>query len=133
MDLQAYRNSILDKLSEDTDFSEAQKCCNMLQVIDCTEKSKIEHDIKKANLEKLQAEISLNKSEEKTQKVERFTKIGGLVLTGLGTVVTAATLVIINGMNIESHKDEVMKYSDDERDRERNISGKLLDLFIKKR
>lgn len=133
MDIENYRDVQVSKLEEDTPVKEAQATCQMLQIIDNTEKTRVELEIKKAELEKVQSEVEKTKSEIKTNKIERIAKIGGLVLTGLGTLVTAGTLIVVNGMNIESHRDEELKYSDDERDRERSISGKVLDLFIKRK
>lgn len=133
MDISNYRDIQVSKLEEDTPVKEAQATCQMLQIIDYTEKTRVELEIKKAELEKVQSEVEKTKSEIKTNKIERIAKIGGLVLTGLGTLVTAGTLIVVNGMNIESHKDEELKYSDDERDRERSISGKVLDLFVKRK
>lgn len=133
MDISNYRDVQVSKLEEDTPAKEAQATCQMLQIIDNTEKTRIELEIKKAELEKVQSEVEKTKSEIKTNKIERIAKIGGLVLTGLGTLVTAGTLIVVNGMNIESHRDEELKYSDDERDRERSISGKVLDLFCKRK
>lgn len=133
MDLNNFRDVQVSKLEESTPVKEAQATCQMLQIIDNTEKTRVELEIKKAELAKVQSEVEKTKSEIKTNKIERIAKIGGLVLTGLGTLVTAGTLIVVNGMNIESHKDEELKYSDDERDRERSISGKVLDLFTKRK
>ena len=133
MDLNNFRDVQVSKLENDTPVKEAQATCQMLQIIDNTEKTRVELEIKKAELAKVQSEVEKTKSEIKTNKIERIAKIGGLVLTGLGTLVTAGTLIVVNGMNIESHKDEELKYSDDERDRERSISGKVLDLFTKRK
>jgi hypothetical protein len=133
MDISNYRDVQVSKLEEDTPVKEAQATCQMLQIIDNTEKTRVELEIKKAELAKAQSEVEKTKSEIKTNKIERIAKIGGLVITGLGTLVTAGTLIIVNGMNIESHKDEELKYSDDERDRERSISGKVLDIFTKRK
>jgi hypothetical protein len=112
----------------------------MLQITDKTIESRIDADIKEANrvkavaeAEKVQAEIEKIKAETKTAKVESITKIGGLVISALGTVVTVSGLIVVNGMNIEAHRNEEMKYSESERDCERNIFTKTLDLFIKRK
>ena len=84
-------------------------------------------------IEKVQAESEKIKAETKTAKVESVTKIGGLIVTALGTVVTVGGLIFVNGMNIEAHNNEELKYSESEKDRERTITNKVLDLFVKRK
>ena len=133
MDLNNFRDVQVSKLENDTPVKEAQATCQMLQIIANTEKTRVELEIKKAELAKVQSEVEKTKSEIKTNKIERIAKIGGLVLTGLGTLVTAGTLIVVNGMNIEAHKNEELKYSESEKDRERTITNKVLDLFTKRK
>lgn len=140
MDLKVYRKALEESLNNDISLKENQNICNMLQITDKTIESSIETEIKEANrvkavaeAEKVQAEIEKIKAETKTAKVESITKIGGLVVTALGTVVTVGGLIFVNGMNIESHHNEEMKYSDSERDCERTVFTKALDLFIKRK
>ena len=139
MDLKLYRQALEESLNNDISLKENQSICNMLQITDKTIESSIETDIKEANrvkavaeAEKVQAEIEKIKADTKTAKIESITKIGGLVVSVLGTVVTVGGLIFVNGMNIEAHRNEEMKYSDSERDCERTIFTKTLDLFKKK-
>lgn len=140
MDLNNYRSGLLEALDNGVSHKENQVICNQIQITDKTIESGIETEIKEANrvkavaeAEKVQAEIEKIKAETKTAKVESFTKIGGLIVTALGTVVTVGGLIFVNGMNIEAHKNEELKYSESEKDRERTVTNKVLDLFVKRK
>jgi hypothetical protein len=140
MDLKVYRKALEESLNNDISLKENQTICNMLQITDKTIESSIETEIKEANrvkavaeAEKVQAEIEKIKAETKTAKVDALTKVGGLFVSVLGTVIGVGGLIFVNGMNIESHRNEEMKYSDSERDCERTIFTKTLDFFTKKK
>ena len=151
MNLNVYRTNLEEALNSETSLKENQTIMQQIQITDMTVESGIETKIKEANqakaeaeaekvkveteLSKIKAEAEIEKlkAETKTAKAERIAKIGGLMTTVFGTVVTAVTLIFVNGMNIESHRREEMKYSDSEKDCERNITNKVLDLFIKRK
>jgi len=139
MDLKEFKKLKLSKLEENSSKDEFNDICNVIQIADNTETKDAELGIKEAErakaeaeVEKVNAEIEKIKAETKTTKVERVCKIGGLVLTGLGTVIGAGALIFVNGMNIEAHRREELKYSQDEERRETSLSGKVLDFFAKR-
>ena len=139
MDLNEYRESLLEKLNETTLQKEAQGICQQIQIANATEKTGIENDIKSAELAKANAEVvKVNAETEKvraeitTTKVERVCKIAGTVIAGIGTLGTAAGLVFINGMNIAAHDREEIGFSKECSDREKTVFNKALDLFCKK-
>lgn len=140
MDFENFRKVQLDKLNELISKKDAAEAFQMMEMADCAEKSNIEKDIKsvelqkaKAELVKVEAETEKVKAETKTSKVDRICKVGGLVLTGVGTVVGAGAMLFLNGMNIAAHSREEMKYSSAEESCERNIFNKSLDLFMRKK
>lgn len=124
MDL--FINNLNNKLNEENiSDDDAKRICNMIQIADKTEECNIDVDIKKAELEKTQAEI-------KNLKTERFTKIGNLILTGVGTVLSVGALILINDRNHEAHRSEEIKYSSSEEYVERSILSKALDKVMRK-
>ena len=140
MDFENFRKAQLDKLNEIVSKKDAAEAFQRMEMADCAEKSNIEKDIKavelqkaKAELVKVEAETEKVKAETKTSKVDRICKVGGLVLTGVGTVVGAGTMLFLNGMNIAAHSREELKYSSAEECCDRNIFNKSLDLFLRKK
>ena len=151
MNLNVYRINLEEALNTEASLKENQALMQQIQITDKTVESGIETRIKEANqakaeaeaervkteieLSKIKAEAEIEKlkAETKAAKAERIAKIGGLMTTVFGTVMTAGTLVFVNGMNIEAHRREEMKYSDSEKDCERNIANKVLDIFSKRK
>lgn len=138
MDFNSYRKSLFSDLDNQS-LKEAQQTMNQMQIISCTEKSEVDAEIAKAKLEnaklenaKVEAEIKKIEAETKDVKSNKFIKIAGVAVTAIGTIGTGAVVLLLNGMNIEAHRREELKYSNEETERERSLSGKLLDKFIKK-
>lgn len=138
MDFNEYRKSLFSNLDNQS-LKEAQQTMNQMQIVSCTEKSEVDAEIAKAKLEnsrlenaKVEAEIKKIEAETKDVKSNKFIKLAGVAVTAIGTICTGAIVLLLNGMNIEAHRREELKYSNEETERERSLSGKLLDKFIKK-
>lgn len=139
MTFDEFRFEQMEFLANAKTRKEMQETFQNMEMADCAEKSNIEKNIKavelqkaKAELIKVEAETEKVKAETATSKVEKFCKIGGLVLTGVGTFLGAGAMIFINGMNIAAHDREEMKYSSDAENRERTIFNKSVDLFTKR-
>lgn len=132
-----YINRLMTKLDEeDISDEEAKKIFNMIQIANKTEETNLDVKIKKAEVAKktieiaeADAEVNKLKAETKAAKIDKFVKIGGLVLTGGGLIVGGIMPIILNDRNNESHKESEMQYSPYESHVEKTTLSKSIDFL----